>query len=170
MLLLRLARARPSRVFAMPETTMFRNSSHPSRGTPVSCSDLPKTIAYMVCATAVVAPGLWWLTPSAGEVPHHDLGGPLTKQLIFEPGPSKDAVTRILSRNSYSVAVKTVAGINRYDGTQLPSNGICEDRFIHGKLASPWNDSNHWMAWGVFDGHAGWQTAALLQKQLLPFV
>jgi pyruvate dehydrogenase phosphatase len=26
------------------------------------------------------------------------------------------------------------------------------------------------MAWAVFDGHAGWQTADLLQKQLLPFV
>jgi pyruvate dehydrogenase phosphatase len=26
------------------------------------------------------------------------------------------------------------------------------------------------MAWAVFDGHAGWQTADLLEKQLLPFV
>jgi pyruvate dehydrogenase phosphatase len=26
------------------------------------------------------------------------------------------------------------------------------------------------MAWAVFDGHAGWQTAALLEKQLLPYV
>lgn len=26
------------------------------------------------------------------------------------------------------------------------------------------------MAWAVFDGHSGWQTADLLKRQLLPFV
>ncbi|KAL7950681.1 phosphatase 2C-like domain-containing protein [Trichoderma barbatum] len=31
-------------------------------------------------------------------------------------------------------------------------------------------DYNYWMAWAIFDGHAGWQTADLLSKQLLSFV
>lgn len=35
---------------------------------------------------------------------------------------------------------------------------------------SPWNDGNQWMSWALFDGHAGWQTADLLKKQLLPFL
>jgi pyruvate dehydrogenase phosphatase len=65
--------------------------------------------------------------------------------------------------------VKSIPGVNRYDGNQLPSNSICEDRFIHGTF-SPYNEGQNWMAWGVFDGHAGWQTADLLQRQLLPFV
>ncbi|KAI9049085.1 hypothetical protein LZ554_006933 [Drepanopeziza brunnea f. sp. 'monogermtubi'] len=176
MLLLRMARARPrvrpDRVIAMPnfKKSKFRSFSHPSAGAQGLHSALPKTIAYTLCAAAVVAPGLWWLTPSSDEAPRLDLDGPPTKQLVFDTGPSKNAVTRILSQNSYSFMVKTVSGVNRYDGTQLASNSVCEDRFTHGKLPSPWNPKNQWMAWGVFDGHAGWQTAALLQKQLLPFV
>jgi pyruvate dehydrogenase phosphatase len=71
----------------------------------------------MVCATAVVAPGLWWLTPSADEVPRLDLESPPTKRLVLDTGPSKDEVTRILSQKSYSFPVETIAGINRYDGT-----------------------------------------------------
>ncbi|KAJ5042921.1 uncharacterized protein L3040_004312 [Drepanopeziza brunnea f. sp. 'multigermtubi'] len=152
------------------KTSKFRSFSNLSAGAQGLHSALPKTIAYIVCAAAVAVPGLWWLTPSSDEAPRLDLEGPPTKQLVFDTGPSKNAVTRILSQNSYSFMVKTVSGVNRYDGTQLASNSVCEDRFTHGKLPSPWNDNNQWMAWGVFDGHAGWQTAALLQKQLLPFV
>ncbi|CAD0107979.1 unnamed protein product [Aureobasidium uvarum] len=47
---------------------------------------------------------------------------------------------------------------------------MCEDKLVHGKLPSPRNDGRPWMAWAVFDGHAGWQTADLLEKQLLPLV
>ncbi|KAG7294197.1 hypothetical protein NEMBOFW57_004267 [Staphylotrichum longicolle] len=57
-----------------------------------------------------------------------------------------------------------LAGNLRY--TEHP----CEDRFLHGIFPSPREDGNQWMAWAVFDGHAGWQTADLLEKQLLPVV
>ncbi|KAG9602611.1 protein serine/threonine phosphatase 2C, partial [Aureobasidium melanogenum] len=83
---------------------------------------------------------------------------------------SEDGITRILSQEAYSFPVKGVSGVDRYDGTQLASNSPCEDRFVHGKFASPRNDGKPWMAWAVFDGHAGWQTADLLEKQLVPLV
>lgn len=98
------------------------------------------------------------------------LESPPAELLVVDPGPSKDEVTRIISQEAYSFLVRDVAGVTRYDGTQLASNSPCEDRFIHGKFPSPWNYSDQWMAWAVFDGHVGWQTADLLKKQLLPFV
>lgn len=49
-------------------------------------------------------------------------------------------------------------------------NSPCKDHFTHGKFASPWTLGDPWMAWEVFDGHSGAQTAELLKKQLLPFV
>lgn len=79
-------------------------------------------------------------------------------------------MTRIISQGAYFLPVKNVANVDRYDGVQVASNSPCEDRFIHGKFPSPWNDGSQWMAWAVFDGHAGWQTADLLEKQLLPAV
>jgi len=116
----------------------------------------------------VSAPGIWWLITTRDDVPR--LESPPAERLVVEPSPSKDQVTRVISQEAYSFLVRNLAGVTRYDGTQLASNSPCEDRFTHGKLPSPWNDGNQWMAWAVFDGHAGWQTADLLEKQLLPFV
>ncbi|THW55762.1 putative pyruvate dehydrogenase [Aureobasidium pullulans] len=82
----------------------------------------------------------------------------------------KDEVTKMLLQGAYSFPVKKISGVNRYDGVQLASNSPCEDRFIHGQIPSPWNDGKSWMAWAIFDGHAGWQTADLLEKRLLPQV
>ncbi|UKZ77560.1 hypothetical protein TrVFT333_005283 [Trichoderma virens FT-333] len=87
----------------------------------------------------------------------------------IEPGPSEEEVTRIISQGAFSFPVRNVGVVARYDGAQLPSNSPCEDRFIHGKFPSPWNN-DHWMVWAIFDGHAGWQTAELLSKRLLSFV
>lgn len=92
---------------------------------------------------------------------------------------SKEQVTRLISQDAYSFLVKDVAGVNRYDGAQVASNSPCEDRYAHGKVPSPLSLGNYddggggnqqWMAWAVFDGHLGWQTADLLERQLLPFV
>lgn len=100
----------------------------------------------------------------------------------LEPGPRKeskdqnqDQVTRILSQEAYSVPVTDVTGVRRYDGTQVPSNSPSEDRFLHSRFATPWDGSGSgsqspWVAWGVLDGHAGWQTAEVLENQLVPFV
>jgi pyruvate dehydrogenase phosphatase len=123
---------------------------------------------YIATAGLVTTPGLWWLTATKDDVPL--LENSLGEHLAPELGPSKEDVTRILSKEAYSFQVRNISGITRYDGTQLASNSPCEDRFIHGKLSSPWNKNDEWMSWAVFDGHSGWQTADLLTKHLLPFV
>ncbi|KNG87183.1 pyruvate dehydrogenase [Aspergillus nomiae NRRL 13137] len=128
-----------------------------------------KTWRSFAITGLVSAPGFWWLTATHDDdVPR--LEASPAGHLVAEPGPSKDEVTRIISKDAYSFPVKSVAGVNRYDGTQLASNSLCEDRFTHGIFPSPLNDGAQWMAWAVFDGHAGWQTAELLKDQLLPFV
>ncbi|KAE8453940.1 hypothetical protein EG329_007716 [Mollisiaceae sp. DMI_Dod_QoI] len=132
-----------------------------------STSSISKAIKYIGFASVVGAP-VWLLMNTRDKVPR--LESPTTEHLVVGRGPSRDEVTRIISQNAYSFQVKNVAGVSRYDGAQLASNNPCEDRFIHGKFPSPWNHGNQWMAWAVLDGHAGWQTADLLEKQLLPFV
>ncbi|KAJ5359050.1 protein serine/threonine phosphatase 2C [Penicillium cataractarum] len=112
----------------------------------------PNPIRSIVIASVISTPALWWL------------------HWKVEPDPSKDQVTRIISQGAYSHLVQNVDGVIRYDGAQLPSNSPCEDHFTHGKFPSPWNQGNTWMTWGVFDGHAGAQTAELLKTELMPFV
>jgi pyruvate dehydrogenase phosphatase len=156
-------------------TSTIRTQTKLSCSTKASASNTNpnKVIKYIAIATAsasaIGVPGLWWLKNSlVDDVPR--FASPPAKHLIIEPAPSKDEVTRIISQEAYSFQVRNIAGVKRYDGAQLASNSPCEDRFTHGIFPSPWNDGNQWMAWAVFDGHAGWQTAALLEKQLLPFV
>jgi len=132
-----------------------------------STSSIGKAIRYIGLASVVGAP-IWLLMNTRDRVPL--LESPPTEYLVVGRGPSRDDVTRMISQNAYSFKVKNVPGVGRYDGAQLASNNPCEDRFIHGKFPSPWNRGNQWMAWAVLDGHAGWQTADLLEKQLLPFV
>jgi pyruvate dehydrogenase phosphatase len=93
-----------------------------------------------------------------------------TEHVAVTPSHTKDEVTRMLSQEAYSLEVRNVASVNRYDGAQLASNSPCEDRFAHGQFSLPWNDDSPWMAWAVFDGHSGWHTADLLEKQLIPSV
>ncbi|TWU74593.1 hypothetical protein ED733_006681 [Metarhizium rileyi] len=133
-----------------------------------SAPSINKGMRYTAIAGMVAAPCFWWLVATRDDAP--SLTSPPAQHLVIEPGPSRDQVTRLISQEAYSFRVKSVSGVDRYDGTQLGSNALCEDRFTHGKFPSPWNDGNHWMAWAVFDGHAGWQTADLLEKQLLPHV
>jgi pyruvate dehydrogenase phosphatase len=67
--------------------------------------------------------------------------------------------------------------VDRYDGAQIASNSPCEDQFVHGRFPSPIKvpsndgttneEGNYWMAWGVFDGHLGPQTATVLARSLL---
>ncbi|CAD0098050.1 unnamed protein product [Aureobasidium mustum] len=116
-------------------------------------------------SAALAGSGIWWLTtPPRDDVPDIQI------QQINRSGLSKDDITRILSREAYSFPVKGVPGVARYDGAQLASNSPCEDRFVHGKMPSPRDDDKPWMAWAIFDGHAGSQTAELLSQQLVPMV
>lgn len=123
---------------------------------------------YIAFASVISTPGLWWLVTTRHDAPH--LESPPAEHWGVEPGPSRNQVTRIISKGAYSFPVRNVVGVSRYDGAQLASNSPCEDQFTHGKLPSPWNKGNQWIAWAVFDGHSGSQTAELLKKQLLPFV
>ncbi|PYH93256.1 protein serine/threonine phosphatase 2C [Aspergillus ellipticus CBS 707.79] len=157
-------------------TSIMRTRARRSHSSTPRPSSNYKYSAIAGCASIPV--GIWWATrphePNHNGSDHDDdvprIGSAPDKHLGVKPGPDKDQVTRMLSRAAYSLQVTDITGVTRYDGTQLASNSPCEDRFVHGKLDSPWNDGPPWMAWAVFDGHAGWQTAELLKDQLLPHV
>ncbi|RJE25695.1 Protein phosphatase 2C [Aspergillus sclerotialis] len=142
---------------------MGLKKSYPTKGSS------SQSMRYIAAAGVASTPGIWWLLMT----PHDDapcFESPPAEYLDIDQGPSEQHVTNIISQEAYSSQVRNVAGVDRYDGTQLASNSPCEDQFTHGKFPSPWNDGNQWMAWAVFDGHSGWQTADLLKRQLLPFV
>ncbi|KAK3938146.1 PP2C-like protein [Diplogelasinospora grovesii] len=86
--------------------------------------------------------------------------------------PTAARVTDLLNQNIWSVPVTSLdaGGVTRYDGSQLASNGACEDSFTHCQFPSPLQAGKKWMAWGVFDGHLGAQTAEALSRHLIPYV
>ncbi|KAJ5688879.1 protein serine/threonine phosphatase 2C [Penicillium macrosclerotiorum] len=149
-------------------------NSYSSKGSTSESRSSSQLTKYIAAASLITTPGIWWISTSTDDdtarddVPHLD--GPPAKHWSVEPGPSQDQITRIISKGAYSYQVRRIAGVYRYDGAQLASNSPCEDRFTHGKFPSPWDEDSQWMAWGVFDGHLGCQTAELLERQLLPFV
>ncbi|KAH7418246.1 phosphatase 2C-like domain-containing protein [Cadophora sp. MPI-SDFR-AT-0126] len=152
--------------------TILHPRPRTSYSTKAANSGLNATRAakYIAGAVSVGAPGIWWFTTDRDETPPHlNLASPGAGQLETSRGPSKDEVTRMISQEEYSYRLKD-GGVNRYDGTQVASNSPREDRHIHGTFPSPWKDGKKWMAWGVLDGHAGWQTADLLERELVPFV
>ncbi|KAJ4301965.1 hypothetical protein N0V88_002093 [Collariella sp. IMI 366227] len=162
----RLTRGLPSLVFHSGARAFYstKTSAFPA-------SSKSKIARNILLASVTGASGVWFLDLAKGyrdQVPHLD--GPATGHLAFKPGPSEHDVSRIVSQGAYSCGVRNIPGVFRYDGTQLASNYPVEDRFMHGKFPSPREDGTSWMAWAVFDGHVGWQTADLLEKQLLPFV
>ncbi|PYI33278.1 protein serine/threonine phosphatase 2C [Aspergillus indologenus CBS 114.80] len=120
-------------------------------------------VGYLTTTALATTSGLYWWWSSGKRSP--------AENLVVEPPFTPEDVTRILSKESYSFSVRDIPGIDRHDGAQLASNSPCEDRLTHAKFPSPWHSNNNpWMAWAVFDGHAGWQTAELLQNQLIPSV
>ncbi|ESZ97471.1 pyruvate dehydrogenase [Sclerotinia borealis F-4128] len=126
-----------------------------------------KRLGYVSIAGVITVSGIWFSIAGFDDVPRFEESLPKLSTAARSDA-SKAEVTRRLSQAAYSHKVWRIAGVDRYDGAQLASNSPCEDRFIHGRHASPWNDDDSaWMAWAVFDGHAGWQTADLLEKQLL---
>jgi pyruvate dehydrogenase phosphatase len=165
MLASRIARTSLRRVFRI--TT--RHDHATTR--PYSSQTGTKGVKYAVPAGLLAGAGIWWLTTTGDDrdnVPI--LKNQEAEHVVNKSGLSKDEITRMLSQGAYSFPVKGVSGVSRYYGAQLASNSPCEDRFVHGRLPSPRDDGKPWMAWAVFDGHAGWQTADLLEKQLLPLV
>lgn len=148
--------------------SIFRTQAKKSYSTKAPSSN---SIKYIAGAGVLSTSGLLWLKATHGDdgdVPY--LESLPAEHLGIEPGPSKDQVTNMISQEAYSHLVRNIASVDRYDGTRLASNNPCEDQFTHGKFPSPCNDGYPWMAWGVFDGHIGWQTSDLLKRKLLPFV
>lgn len=93
-------------------------------------------------------------------------------QFLKPPTPAE--VTEILTQKTWSFTGTGVPGVSRCDGAQLPSNGQIEDRFVYGKVPSPFhergNAGDDWLAVGVFDGHCGSQTSEAVSKSLVPYV
>jgi pyruvate dehydrogenase phosphatase len=171
MLSLSVARTRThlSRVSTIASRTNAKNF-YSTRSPPSKNAN--RFVAVVTVASVL---GLWWITIVGDDHDHDDqphLKIAPVKQFAVEPGLyNEHEVTHIISQEAYSFPVTNIAGVTRYDGTQLASNSPCEDRFLHGKFSSPWNDSSQqMMSWAVFDGHAGWQTADLLKDELLPSV
>jgi pyruvate dehydrogenase phosphatase len=125
---------------------------------------------YSLPAGLLTGAGVWWLATSGEDVLVPEI--PAIEHFVNKPGLSKDEITRMLSKEAFSSEVegRGMPEVSRYYGAQLASNSPCEDRFVHGELPPLRSDSIPWTAWAVFDGHAGWQTADLLEKRLLPLV
>ncbi|PSS00846.1 phosphatase 2C-like domain-containing protein [Coniella lustricola] len=145
----------------------------PRRGFTKGSQSVPASIraaGYIATAgalAAIAATAAWWSIDAPDLLPL--LESRVDQDLVPESDPSKAEVTRILTQEAYSFQVRHIASIERYDGARLASNSPCEDRFTHGPL-SPWHNGSPWLAWALFDGHAGWRTADFLEKNLIPSV
>ncbi|PNS21989.1 hypothetical protein CAC42_587 [Sphaceloma murrayae] len=126
------------------------------------------SLAALLACTFTVAGTVLSKSQAPGDAPV--LEETLTGQVNVEQVLSRDDVTRMLEHESYSHISHVDSSALRYDGTRLSSNNLCEDRFTHGSFPCPWDHSKRWLAWGIFDSHSGWQTAGLLQRQLLSSV
>ncbi|KAI2642584.1 phosphatase 2C-like domain-containing protein [Xylaria nigripes] len=191
MLIHRLVRHRPRLV----PTTCFRYQSLPRPR--FSSTEIPKANSTSAIKVGVVtfAVGLavGWVanhsrrndkpeasaTPpqispvaaTATEIPNLNALG-ISYRIAYTKPPTPEEVTRQLNEHAFTVSC-AAGDLHRYDGVQLASNSPCEDTFVHGSFANPFdagNDSKNWMAWAVFDGHCGWQLSHLLVTQLMPYV
>ncbi|KAI1768770.1 protein serine/threonine phosphatase 2C [Hypoxylon sp. FL1150] len=158
---------------------MARRSSTQPRSQPFSTG----TAAVSFTAGLASATLMYWLTSRNQQNPNPDLAKSkildvkskvvpnlndlgLPDEIAYDHVPSSEEVTQQLNELAFSLP-----GVMRYDGTQLGSNSPCEDTFLHGSFSNPFDSKNEdWSAWGVFDGHCGWQLSNLLTKQLIPHV
>ncbi|CAK7205374.1 hypothetical protein SEUCBS139899_008144 [Sporothrix eucalyptigena] len=127
------------------------------------------TLAVAAGAVSLAGAGLVWKSRTGDDIPSLD-APPAPYTSFLPPELSSDDVTRILSKNAFSVAPRNIAGLTRYDGAQVASNSPCEDHLVHGAIASPRGDGSQWAVWAVLDGHAGAETADVLSRALVPFV
>ncbi|KAI1213715.1 protein serine/threonine phosphatase 2C [Annulohypoxylon truncatum] len=85
-----------------------------------------------------------------------------------------DQATEKLRENEASFLVNRGQGVLRYDVVQVASNNPIEDdhaeKIVEISGQGDETNTNDWMFWGVFDGHAGWTTSAKLRQTLISFV
>ncbi|CAG8738682.1 16108_t:CDS:2, partial [Dentiscutata heterogama] len=74
-----------------------------------------------------------------------------------------------LRENQLSFLLQRNNGVYRYDTNQLASNNPIEDTKYELIVPSSKNGGDR-LFFGVFDGHAGWNTSQLLSKKLIPYV
>lgn len=132
-----------------------------------------------VLGAGLVVYELRWRKSNKGQSAANDSSIPsldlkLGQQLGPPLVPTPAQVTSMLNHDAWAVTNTETPGVARYHGVQVPSNAKCEDRYVHGRFPAPVSDggkaAKDWLAWGVFDGHIGAQTAELLSHQLVPFV
>ncbi|KAK8189855.1 phosphatase 2C-like domain-containing protein [Phyllosticta capitalensis] len=79
------------------------------------------------------------------------------------------AADKKLKRQEQSYSFEVSQGQNgRFDVVRLASNSPVEDEYAFGTAPGPGNTP--WAFWGVYDGHAGWATSAVLRSYLIPTV
>lgn len=87
-------------------------------------------------------------------------------------------VDRRLKKFEESYLVNRGKGVSRYDICQLPSNDPIEDdrseKIVQVPIQDVYNNNEKaeadWHFWSVFDGHAGWNTSAMLRDKLIDYV
>lgn len=65
------------------------------------------------------------------------------------------------------------SGVREWHSSRHPSNTPCEDEMVTAKVSLPRSSgdgSQPWMFWGVFDGHIGGATSAVLRESLIPYI
>ncbi|KAK7746140.1 hypothetical protein SLS62_009519 [Diatrype stigma] len=184
-----------------PVPARFYSSSSSETGKASSSWSVRALAAPLAAGAAGLAVGLYYSSSDRSRDQHHHLPGTttaaaaaattttaipdlnqlgLSDQIAYASPPTSEDVTRQLNEGAWSCrpAVgeeKSGSAVSRYDGAQLGSNSPCEDRYLHGRFASPLasssgSGSDDWMAWAVFDGHCGWQMSDLLTRELVPSV
>lgn len=109
-------------------------------------------------------------------------GQPITKNDVYGRQVLEmlddEACSAKLRKSEESYFVKRGRGVVRYDTVGVPSNNPIEDDHVE-KIISvpasiaapgPGEASSDWMFWGMFDGHVGWATSALLRQTLVSYV
>jgi pyruvate dehydrogenase phosphatase len=65
------------------------------------------------------------------------------------------------------------SGVREWHSSRHPSNSPCEDELVASRVylpRSPDEGSQPWMFWGVFDGHVGGATSAVLRESLVSYI
>ncbi|KAF2752727.1 protein serine/threonine phosphatase 2C, partial [Pseudovirgaria hyperparasitica] len=78
----------------------------------------------------------------------------------------KEATAKLSAEENQSTFAIGTGG--SFYTVRLASNSPVEDNLSHGPARGIGKDP--WYYWGVYDGHAGWATSAVLRESLIPYV